>query len=707
MARDLKYTRNIGIMAHIDAGKTTTSERILYYTGKTHKIGEVHEGAATMDWMVQEQERGITITSAATTAFWNYKNEHYQINLIDTPGHVDFTVEVERSLRVLDGAVATFCAVGRVQPQSETVWRQADKYHVPKLAYVNKMDRVGADFLAVVREIKEKLGAIAIPISLPIGSEDKFEGLVDLISKKAFFYNQENKDLINYSVGDIPQNMLSEVEEWRSKMIESIAEYNDSILEKFFEDPDSITEEEIISAIRKATINMAVVPVCCGSSFKNKGIQYLLDSIIRFLPSPLDIGDVHGINPVTEKEEVRKANPKEPFCGLVFKISTDPFVGRLAFLRAYSGRLDSGSAVLNTRSDKKERIARLYQMHSNKQNPIDFVEAGDICAAVGFKDVRTGDTICDENHPIVLESMTFPDPVIGLAIEPKTQKDLDKLGIALGKLSEEDPTFTVKTDQETGQTIISGMGELHLDIIVDRLKREFGVEINQGAPQVNYKEAVKSTIQHREVFKKQTGGRGKFADIIFEIGPADEGVTGLQFIDEVKGGNIPREFIPSVEKGFKAAMANGVLAGYEVTSLKVVLKDGSFHPVDSDALSFEICARQAFRKACPKANPVIQEPIMSVEVVTPEDYVGDVIGDLNKRRGQITNMDSKGNAKIVKAKVPLAELFGYVTVLRTLTSGRATSTMEFSHYTELPPNLAKEVIERVGGKKFNENNDDF
>jgi len=693
-------------MAHIDAGKTTTSERILYYTGKTHKIGEVHEGAATMDWMVQEQERGITITSAATTAFWNYRNELYQINLIDTPGHVDFTVEVERSLRVLDGTVATFCAVGRVQPQSETVWRQADKYHVPKLAYVNKMDRVGADFLAVVEEMNEKLGAHSVPIVLPIGAEDKFEGIIDLITKKAYYYDQDSKELVNYVIKEVPADMVAEVDEWRAKLIESIAEYNDAILEKFFEDPDSISEDEIIEALRKATIDMAVVPTCCGSSFKNKGVQYLLDSVMRYLPSPLDIGQVVGKNPDTENEEIRKSSPKEPFCALVFKIATDPFVGRLAFLRAYSGKLDSGSYVLNTRSGKKERVARLYQMHSNKQNPIDFVEAGDICAAVGFKDLRTGDTICVENHPIVLESMTFPDPVIGLAVEPKTQKDLDKLGIALGKLSEEDPTFTVRSDHETGQTVISGMGELHLEIIVDRLRREFNVEINQGAPQVNYKEAIRSTVQHREVFKKQSGGRGKFADIIFEIGPADEGVTGLQFVDEVKGGNIPREFIPSVEKGFKAAMANGVLAGYEVTSLKVVLRDGSFHPVDSDALSFEICARQAFRKSCPKASPVIQEPIMSLEVVTPEDYVGDVIGDLNKRRGQITNMDSKGNARIVKAKVPLSEQFGYVTVLRTLSSGRATSTMEFSHYTELPANLAKEVIERAGGKKSDSDLDD-
>ena len=699
MARDLRLTRNIGIMAHIDAGKTTTSERILFYTGKTHKIGEVHEGGATMDWMVQEQERGITITSAATTAFWKYNGEQYQINLIDTPGHVDFTVEVERSLRVLDGTVATFCAVGRVQPQSETVWRQADKHRVPKIAYVNKMDRVGADFLAVVSEMKEKLGANAVPIALPIGAEDKFQGIVDLIAMKGYFYDQESKELVNYEVRDIPENMVAECEEWRGKLIEAAAEYDEALMEKFFEDPDSITAEEIIAAIRKATIDMAIVPITCGSSFKNKGVQFLLDAVMRYLPSPLDKGQVEGTNPNTGDAEVRKFNVKEPFCALVFKIATDPFVGRLAFLRAYSGKLDAGSYVLNTRSGKKERISRLFQMHSNKQNPIEFVEAGDICAAVGFKELRTGDTVCIESNPIVLEQMTFPDPVIGLAVEPKTQKDLDKLGIALGKLAEEDPTFTVKSDHETGQTVISGMGELHLDIIVDRLRREFGVEINQGAPQVNYKEAIRSTVQHREVFKKQSGGKGKFADIIVEIGPADEGVTGLQFIDEVKGGNVPKEFIPAVEKGFKSAMVNGVLAGYEVTSMKVILKDGSFHPVDSDALSFEIAARMAFRHALPKASPVLMEPIMSLEVVTPEDYMGDVIGDLNKRRGQITNMDSKGNARIVKAKVPLSEQFGYVTILRTLSSGRATSTMEFSHYAEVPANLAKEIIEKSGGRK--------
>ena len=685
-------------MAHIDAGKTTTSERILYYTGKTHKIGEVHEGAATMDWMVQEQERGITITSAATTAFWHYNGEQYQINLIDTPGHVDFTVEVERSLRILDGTIATFCAVGRVQPQSETVWRQADKYHVPKIAYVNKMDRVGADFIAVVEEIDSKLGAKSVPICLPIGAEDSFTGVVDLISRKAYVYN-DSKDLVNYEIQAVPEDMVDEVEEWRGKLVEAVAEYNDTILEKYFSDPDSIGEQEIIDALRKATIDMAVVPTCCGSSFKNKGVQFLLDAVMRYLPSPLDKGGVMGTDLRTNNEVERLPRNDQPFCGLVFKIATDPYVGRLAFIRAYSGTLKSGSYVLNTRSGKKERVARLYQMHSNKQNPIEAVEAGDICAAVGFKELRTGDTVCEESHPVILESITFPDPVIGLAVEPKTQKDLDKLGIALGKLSEEDPTFTVQTNNETGQTIISGMGELHLDIIVDRLRREFGVEINQGAPQVNYREAVTRSTEHREVFKKQTGGRGKFADIQIEIGPADEGVTGLQFIDEVKGGNVPKEFIPAVEKGFKSAMSNGVLAGYELTSLKVRLLDGSFHPVDSDALSFEICARQAFRKALGKCSPVLMEPIMALDVVTPEEYMGDVVGDINRRRGQITDMDTKGNARIVKAKVPLAEQFGYVTILRTLTSGRATSSMTFSHYAEVPSNIAREIIDKQGGNR--------
>ena len=697
MARDLKFTRNIGIMAHIDAGKTTTSERILYYTGKTHKLGEVHEGGATMDWMVQEQERGITITSAATTAFWNYNGDTYQINLIDTPGHVDFTVEVERSLRVLDGTVATFCAVGRVQPQSETVWRQADKYGVPKIAYVNKMDRVGADFFAVIDEMKEKLGARAVPICIPIGAEDKFDGIIDLVAMKAMIYDHNSDALVNYEVTDIPEKYVDEANAWREKLVEAAAEYDENLMEKFFDDPDSITEEEVIAALRAATIDMAIVPACCGSSFKNKGVQFLLNAVMRYLPSPLDKGAVKGTD-ANGEETVRQPSVKEPFAALVFKIATDPFVGRLAFMRAYSGKLDAGSYVLNTRTGKKERVSRLFQMHSNKQNPIEFVEAGDICAAVGFKDLRTGDTICFEQAPITLESMEFPDPVIGLAVEPKTQKDLDKLGIALAKLAEEDPTFTVKTDHDTGQTVISGMGELHLDIIVDRLRREFGVDINQGAPQVNYKETITGTVTHREVFKKQTGGRGKFADIIVEIGPADEGVTGLQFIDEVKGGNVPKEFIPSVEKGFKSAMANGVLAGYEVPSLKVTLKDGSFHPVDSDQLSFELAARLAFRHACPKAKPVLLEPIMSLEVVTPEDYMGDIVGDLNRRRGQINAMDSTLGARIVKAYVPLAEQFGYVTILRTISSGRATSTMTFDHYAEVPAGLAKEVIEKSGYK---------
>ena len=695
--RDLKFTRNIGIMAHIDAGKTTTSERILYYTGKTHKIGEVHEGAATMDWMVQEQERGITITSAATTAFWHYNGDTYQINLIDTPGHVDFTVEVERSLRVLDGTVATFCAVGRVQPQSETVWRQADKYGVPKIAYVNKMDRVGADFLACVEEIKTKLGATAVPICLPIGAEDKFDGIIDLIDMKALFYDGQSEALVNYKEGEIPENLKGEAARWRDILLETAAECDENLMEKYFEDPDSLTKEEIIAAIRKGTISMQIVPACCGSSFKNKGVQFLLDAVMRYLPSPLDKGSVSGTNPRTGEEITRKPSADEPFSALVFKIATDPFVGRLAFLRAYSGRLDAGSYVFNTRTGKKERVARLYQMHSNHQNPIEFVEAGDICAAVGFKDLRTGDTVCLEEKPITLETMEFPDPVIGIAVEPKTQKDLDKLGIALGKLAEEDPTFTVKSDHETGQTVISGMGELHLDIIVDRLRREFGVDINQGAPQVNYKEAITSSFQLREVFKKQTGGRGKFADIIVNVSPADEGVTGLQFINSVKGGNIPKEFIPCIEKGFTSAMANGVLAGYEVPSLKVEVIDGSYHPVDSDQLSFELAARMAFRHACPKSHPVLMEPIMSLEVVTPEDYMGDIVGDLNRRRGQIVAMDSTANgARIVKAYVPLSEQFGYVTVLRTLSSGRATSTMTFDHYAEVPANLAKDIVEKSG-----------
>ncbi|MBQ1991032.1 MAG: elongation factor G [Rikenellaceae bacterium] len=698
-ARDLKYTRNIGIMAHIDAGKTTTSERILFYTGKTHKIGETHEGAATMDWMAQEQERGITITSAATTAFWNYKGHRYQINLIDTPGHVDFTVEVERSLRVLDGAVATFCAVGGVEPQSETVWRQADKYNVPRIGYVNKMDRTGADFYAVCAQIKEHFGTTALPVVLPIGVEDKFEGLIDLIYNKAVYYYDDKTVRDNFELREIPENMKAEAEEWRNKLIEEVASVDDALMEKFFEDPDSITPEELIAAIRTATMQMQVVPMLCGSSFHNKGVQHLLDAVMAYLPSPLDVPAIEGVNPKTEETEVRNATEDDPFCGLAFKIATDPFVGRLAFVRVYSGKLDAGSYVYNARSGKRERISRIYQMHANKQNPLETVGAGDICAAVGFKEIRTGDTLCGEGAPIVLEQMTFPEPVIGLAVEPKTQKDLDKLGIALGKLAEEDPTFTVKTDEDSGQTIISGMGELHLDIIVDRLKREFGVEINQGAPQVNYKEALTQTVQHREVFKKQTGGRGKFADIIFEIGPASEGKVGLEFVDEVKGGNIPKEFIPAVQKGFEAAMANGALAGYTMDSMKITLKDGSFHPVDSDQLSFEIAARNGFRVAAPKAGSVIMEPIMSVEVVTPEENMGDIIGDLNKRRGQIQGMEQKGTARVVKAKVPLSEMFGYVTVLRTISSGRATSSMEFSHFEEVPANLAKDIIEKASGKR--------
>ena len=694
--RDLNFTRNIGIMAHIDAGKTTTSERILYYTGKTHKIWEVHDGQATMDWMVQEQERGITITSAATTCFWHYAGKEYHINLIDTPGHVDFTVEVERSLRVLDGTVATFDAVGKVQPQSETVWRQADKYRVPKLAYVNKMDRVGADFIGCVEDIKNKLGATAVPIALPIGAEEDFKGIVDLISMKAIVYRDDD-NLVNYDIEDVPADMKEEVALWRDKLLEAAAECDDVVMEKYFDNPESVTEDEIVAAVRKGTIAMKIVPATCGSSYKNKGVQFLLDAVVRYLPSPIDIGNIKATNTHNGKEEELAPDADAPFCGLVFKIATDPYVGRLAYVRAYSGKLDAGSYVVNSRTGKKERVARLYQMHSNHQNPIDFVEAGDICAAVGFKDLRTGDTICDESHHFVLEKMEFPDPVIGIAIEPKTQLDLDKLGVALGKLAEEDPTFTVKSDTETGQTIISGMGELHLDIIVDGLRREFGVEINEGAPHVNYKEAITSSVQYRELFKKQTGGRGKFADIIVEIGPADEGVQGLQFESQVKGGNVPKEFIPAVQKGFESAMVNGVLAGYEMQSLKVTLLDGSYHPVDSDQLSFELAARMAFRHACPKCHPVLLEPIMSLEVVTPEDYMGDIVGDLNRRRGKIVAMDSTNNgARIIKAYVPLSEQFGYVTVLRTLSSGRATSTMTFDHYAEVAAAMAREIVEKSG-----------
>ena len=698
MSKDLNRQRNIGIMAHIDAGKTTTSERILFYTGVNYKIGEVHEGTATMDWMVQEQERGITITSAATTTFWNYKNEQYKINIIDTPGHVDFTVEVERSLRVLDGAVALFCAVGGVEPQSETVWRQANKYGVPRLGFVNKMDRSGADFYSVVSEIKEKLGSNPVPLQIPIGAEEKFQGVIDLIDFKAVRWQDDEKLGSTFTESEIPADMLEEATEYRNKMIEAVAETDDTLLERFFDDPDSITADELRAAVRKATVSMVIVPVLCGSAFKNKGVQRLLDAVAAYLPSPLDKGEIEGINPNTDQTVIRKPDDKEPITALAFKVATDPYVGRLCFMRIYSGKLDAGSYLLNARTGKKERISRLFQMHANKQNPIESCGAGDICAVVGIKELRTGDTFCDPDKPIVLEAMTFPAPVIGVAVEPKTQADIDKLGVALGKLSEEDPTFQVKTDPDSGQTVISGMGELHLEIIVDRLRREFKVECNQGAPQVAYKEAITGTVQHRELFKKQSGGRGKFADIIVTISPADEGVVGLQFIDEVKGGHIPKEYIPSVEKGFKEAMQNGVLAGYQMDSLKVVLSDGSFHAVDSDALSFEIAAKQAFREACPKAKPILLEPIMAVEVVTPEEYMGDVIGDFNKRRGQIEGMDSKAGARVIKAKVPLSEQFGYVTVLRTITSGRATSTMEFSHYAPVPDNISKEVIAKVKGK---------
>jgi len=697
--RDLNYTRNIGIMAHIDAGKTTTTERILYYTGVSHKIGEVHDGAATMDWMEQEQERGITITSAATTCFWNYDSEKYQVNIIDTPGHVDFTVEVERSLRVLDGAVACFCAVGGVEAQSETVWRQANKYKVPRMGFVNKMDRSGADFFKAVREVKEKLGANPIPIQIPIGSEESFKGVVDLITMKAIvWYDDENGT--NYTLEDIPDYLVAEANEWRETLVEAVAVHDEDLMERFFEDSDSITEEELIVVIRKATIAMDIVPMLCGSAFKNKGVQRLLDAIITYMPSPLDVDAIVGTVPGTDEEISRQPKVEEPLAALAFKIATDPFVGRLAFTRLYSGSIDAGSYVFNVRTGNKERISRLYQMHSNKQNAIDRVEAGDICACVGFKDIRTGDTLCQKETQIELESMDFPEPVIGVAVEPLTQKDLDKMGMALAKLAEEDPTFHVKTDEESGQTVISGMGELHLDIIIDRLKREFKVECNQGAPQVAYKEAIKGSVSHRQVFKKQSGGRGKFADIVFDLSPVDadfEG-EGLQFVDKIKGGNIPKEFVPSVQKGFIEAMKNGVLAGYSVDTLKVVLLDGSFHPVDSDQLSFELAAKQGYREACSKANPVLLEPIMKIEVITPEEYMGDIIGDLNKRRGQIEGMESKHGARVVNATVPLSEQFGYVTILRTLSSGRANSSMEFDHFAEVPKGIAKEVVEKAKGK---------
>ena len=699
--QDLHLTRNIGIMAHIDAGKTTTSERILFYTGKTHKIGEVHEGGATMDWMEQEQERGITITSAATTAFWNFRGTQYKFNLIDTPGHVDFTAEVERSLRVLDGAVATYCAVGGVEPQSETVWRQADKYNVPRIGYVNKMDRSGANFFEVVRQMKDVLGATPCVISVPIGAEEKFKGIVDLIRMKAILWHDETMGA-EYDVEDIPAELVDECNEWRQKMIELAAEQDETLMEKFFEDPNSLTEEEVVAAIRKGTLAMQISPMLCGSSFKNKGVQTLLDAVAAYLPSPMDTPEVIGTDPNdSEKEIVRKVDPSSPLTALAFKIATDPYVGRLTFFRVYSGKVEAGSYVYNVRSGKKERVSRLFQMHSNKQNPVEVIGAGDIGAGVGFKDIRTGDTLAEEGAPIVLESMDFPDPVIGIAVEPKTQKDLDKLSTGLSKLAEEDPTFTVKTDEQSGQTVISGMGELHLDIIIDRLRREFKVEINQGKPQVNYKEAITKTVNLREVYKKQSGGRGKFADIIVNVGPVDEDFKegGLQFVNKVTGGNIPKEFIPSVQKGFENAMKSGVLGGFPLDSLKVELLDGSFHPVDSDQLSFEIAALQAYKNACAQAGPVLMEPMMKLDVITPEENMGDVIGDLNKRRGQVEGMEnSRSGARIVKATVPLAEMFGYVTALRTITSGRATSSMQYDHHAPVSSGIAKAVLEEMKGR---------
>tara|TARA_B100000683_G_scaffold40735_3_gene36105 strand:+ start:1497 stop:3599 length:2103 start_codon:yes stop_codon:yes gene_type:complete len=697
MAKDLKKVRNIGIAAHIDAGKTTTTERVLYYCGVSHKIGEVHDGAATMDWMDQEKERGITITSAATRVNWHYKDTPYDINIIDTPGHVDFTVEVERSLRVLDGVVALFCAVGGVEPQSETVWRQANRYRVPRLGFVNKMDRAGADFFEVVSQVKERLGAHPVPLQIPIGAEDDFKGVVDLIKNKGIIWHEDSRGM-TYDEIDIPEDLAEIAAEYREKLVEAVAEYDDVLMEKFFDDPDSITEEELMGAIRAATIDIKIIPMMCGSAFKNKGVQTMLDAVITYLPSPLDVEAIVGTNPKTEAEEERPPNVDAPFSALAFKIMTDPYVGRLAFFRAYSGKLNAGSYVLNSRSNKKERISRILQMHANKQNPVEVIEAGDIGAAVGFKDIKTGDTLCDERNPVVLESMHFPDPVIGIAIEPKTQSDVDKLGIAIAKLIEEDPTLKVFTDEETGQTVLSGMGELHLEIIIDRLKREFKVECNQGAPQVAYKETLTSTIEHREVYKKQTGGRGKFADILFEIGPADDDKEGLQFQNDVTGGNIPREFIPAVEKGFKGAMENGVLAGYAMDRMKVRLYDGSFHPVDSDANSFELCARAAFRAAGKNAKPAILEPVMKLEITTPDEYTGEIVGDLNRRRGQLEGMEFKGADQVIRAKVPLSEMFGYVTALRTMSSGRAASSMEFSHYDKVPNSVAEEVIDKAKGR---------
>ena len=706
MARDLKYTRNIGIAAHIDAGKTTTTERILFYTGVSHKIGEVHDGAATMDWMEQEQERGITITSAATTCKWNFPTEQgktlpdsmdYHFNIIDTPGHVDFTVEVNRSLRVLDGLVFLFSAVDGVEPQSETNWRLADNYKVPRIGFVNKMDRQGSNFLGVCQQVKDMLKSNAVPIVLNIGDEEDFKGIIDLVKNRAIVWHEENFGS-TFDVVDIPDNLKDEAEKLRGELIEAVAEYDENLLEKYFEDPNSISEDEVHNALRAATQEMKIIPMICGSSFKNKGVQFLLDAVCRYLPSPEDKKAISGIDPKTDNESLRKPSKNEPFAALAFKIATDPYVGRLAFFRAYSGRLDAGSYILNNRTGNKERISRIYQMHSNKQNSIDYIEAGDIGAAVGFKDIKTGDTLSDEKSPIILESMDFPDPVIGIAVEPKTKADVDKLGMSLAKLAEEDPTFQVKTDEASGQTVISGMGELHLDIIVDRLKREFKVEVNQGKPQVQYKEALTATANHREVYKKQTGGRGKFADIIFTIEPGDESKTGLEFVNEIKGGNVPKEYIPSVEKGFRDSMLNGPLAGFEIDSMKITLKDGSFHPVDSDSLSFELAAKIGFKEASKSAKAVIMEPIMKLEVLTPEENMGDIVGDLNRRRGQVNSMDDRAGSKVVKAEVPLSEMFGYVTSLRTLSSGRATSTMEFSHYSETPPSVSESVISEIKGQ---------
>ncbi|HLO89643.1 MAG: elongation factor G [Chloroflexota bacterium] len=698
MSAKLTHTRNIGIMAHIDAGKTTTTERILYYTGINYKIGEVHEGTATMDWMIQEQERGITITSAATTVYWDVNEEKYKINIIDTPGHVDFTVEVERSLRVLDGSIAIFSAVDGVEPQSETVWKQADKYGVPRLSFVNKMDRAGADYFEVINQIKDKLGANPVPLQIPIGEEESFTGVVDLITNKAITWDDtDDSHGSNFTITDVPAELKEVVEEYRTKLIEGVAEEDERLFEKYVANHDSITPEEMRSVIRKATIEQRITPVLCGAAFKNKGVQPLLDAIVAYLPNPEEISSVVGINPHTEKEETRKTDPSEPFSGLVFKIATDPYVGRLAFVKVYSGTLNAGSYVLNTGTGKKERISRIMQMHANKQNPLDHIEAGDIAALVGFKELRTGDTLCDEKHPIILESITFPEPVITLAVEPKTQNDVEKLESALIKLAEEDPTFNVRIDNETGQTVISGMGELHLDIITDRLRREFNIEVNKGNPQVAYKEAITSTIEHREVYKKQTGGRGKFADIQFEMGPADEGVRGLQFINDIKGGNIPKEYIPAIEKGFRTAMQNGVLAGFNLESLKVRLIDGSYHSVDSDSLAFEICAKVGFKEAARKGKSVLMEPIMKLEVNVPDEYVGDITGDLNKRRASVEGIEHKNRYQIVKAHVPLSEMFGYVTTLRTITSGRGNSSMEFSHYAQLPQSMTDDIIYKIKG----------